>query len=125
MFRCIEARQEVYMADARKERIARNEGAFRALNESLEASVHRGRPAGEFAGFVCECGDPTCEATVRLELPAYEAVRHDSQLFILVPGHEAPDTEDVVDDGDGYVVVRKHDDVAQTVRRSDPRRDDA
>ena len=30
----------------RKERIAHNESAFRELNESLEASVHRGRPAG-------------------------------------------------------------------------------
>ena len=31
------------MASRRVDRIARNESAFRALNESLEASVHRGR----------------------------------------------------------------------------------
>ena len=109
------------MATRRKERIARNESAFRALNESLEASVHRGRPELELAGFVCECGDPNCEATVRLELAAYEAIRQVSQLFIVVPGHEITDAEDVVEDRDSYRVVRKHADVADIAERSHPR----
>jgi hypothetical protein len=111
------------IASRRKEQIARNESAFRALNESLGASVHRDRAAGDFAGFVCECGDPDCDTTVRLEMPAYESIRQDSQLFFAVPGHEAPGAEDVVDRRDGYVVVRKHEDVADIVARTDPRRD--
>ena len=105
----------------RKARIAHNENAFRSLNESLGASVHSGRPESELAGFVCECGDPRCDDTVRVAVPQYDAIRADAQLFILVPGHEILDAEDVVDDGDGYVVVRKHDDVADIVRRGDPR----
>jgi hypothetical protein len=112
------------MATMRKARIAHNENAFRALNESLGASVHSGLPAGELAGFVCECGDPACDTTVRVEIPTYESIRADAQLFILVPGHEAPDAEDVVGDGDGYVVVRKHDDVAAIVKRDSPREND-
>jgi len=111
------------MTRLRKARIAHNEGAFRALNESLEASVHRDGPDGHVAGFVCECGDPECEATIRLELPAYESIRQDAQLFFLVPGHEEPEAEDVVDDGAGYLVVRKHEDVADIVAQSDPRRE--
>jgi len=103
------------MATARKERIARNESAFRKLNERLEANVHRGRTEPEYAGFVCECGDGDCDTTVRVPLAAYEAVRQDDRNFIVVPGHELGDTEDVVDDGDGYLVVRKHDDVAEIV----------
>lgn len=113
------------MADLRRERIARNESAFRALNESLEASVHRGRPAVEQAGFVCECGDPDCDSTIRMSLTEYEAVRADAQLFALVPGHEAPDAEDVVDDRSGYRVVRKHEDVAPIAERGHRRRDEA
>jgi hypothetical protein len=105
-----------------KQRIARNESVFRALNESLEASVHRGRPAVELAGFVCECGDPECDATVRLDLPTYESIRQDAQLFVLVPGHELLDAEDVVDTGGGYIIVRKHEDVAAIVERTNPRR---
>ena len=112
------------MATLHKERIARNESAFRALNESLESSVHRGDgPAGHLAGFVCECGDPECEATIRLELSAYESIRQDAQLFFLVPGHEEPAAEDIVDEGAGYLVVRKHEDVADIVEQSDPRRE--
>jgi hypothetical protein len=103
------------MASARKERIARNESAFRELNERLEASVHRGRTEPEYAGFVCECGDGDCDMTVRVPLGAYEAVRQNARDFIVVAGHELEDTEDVVDEGDGYVIVRKHDDVADIV----------
>ena len=111
------------MTRRRTERIAHNESVFRALNESLEASVHRGRPERDRAGFVCECGDPACDETVRVELPAYESVRADSQLFIVLPGHALPDVEDVVSEHDGYVVVRKHADAAEIVERTDPRRD--
>jgi hypothetical protein len=103
------------MTTERKERIARNESSFRELNESLEASVHRGKTEPEYAGFVCECGDGECDTTVRVPLDAYESVRRDGRNFIVVPGHEIPDAEDVVDDRDGYLVVRKHDDVTDIV----------
>jgi hypothetical protein len=111
------------MARNRKERIAHNESVFRALNDSLEASVHRGRAEGDRPGFVCECGDPDCDETVRVELPSYESVRADSKQFIVLPGHEMPDVEDVVSDSEGYVVVRKHADTADIVERTDPRRE--
>ena len=109
------------MTTRRAERIARNESEFRDLNENLEANVHRGRPHNDFAGFVCECGDQECESIIRLDLSVYESIREDSKLFFVVPGHEAPDVEDVVDEHDGYRVVRKHDDVAQTVHHTHPR----
>ena len=110
------------MAPDRKERIARNESSFRELNESLETNVHRGGSEPDYAGFVCECGDEDCDTTVRIALPAYEAIRRDSMLFFVVPGHEEPDAEDVVDEGDGYVIVRKHEDVAEIAESTDPRR---
>jgi hypothetical protein len=109
------------MADLRKERIACNEGAFRELNESLESHVHRGRPEGDYAGFVCECGNGDCDAIVQLDLATYERIRDDPMLFFAVRGHEAPDTEDVVDDGGHYVILRKHDDVAEIAEATDPR----
>lgn len=110
------------MPTQRKERIARNEAAFRNLNDGLEANVHRGRTDREFAGFVCECGDGDCDTTIRVDLDSYESVRQDQRLFIVVPGHQTPDTEDVVDDGDGYLVVRKHDDVSHIVEGDEQRR---
>jgi hypothetical protein len=103
------------MPTRREERIARNEAAFRELNQSLEANVHRGRTEPDFAGFVCECGDGDCDTTVRVPLDAYTSVRADARLFFVVPGHEIPDTEDVVDAGDGYLIVRKHEEVSEIV----------
>jgi hypothetical protein len=111
------------MPDRRTKQIARNESAFRALNESLEATIHSDRADSDFAGFVCECGDPNCDTTVRVTLPTYESVRRDSMLFLVVPGHDAPDVEEVVADGDGYVVVRKHEDVRAIVEGTDRRSD--
>jgi hypothetical protein len=103
------------MASARKERIARNESAFRELNEGLEENVHRGRTEPDYAGFVCECGDGDCDMTVRVPLGAYEAVRQNDRDFIVIPGHELPESENVVDEADGYLIVRKHADVADNV----------
>lgn len=103
------------MTTGRNERIARNEASFRELNQSLESNVHRGQTQPAFAGFVCECGDGDCDTTLRVPLDSYLAAREDDKLFIVVPGHEIPDTEDVVDEGDGYNVVRKHEDVAEFV----------
>src|SRR5690348_11778759 len=111
------------MAESREERLARNEASFRSLNDSLDTRVHE-RLSGSGStvpGFVCECGDSDCEDIIQVELTAYEAVRRDPCLFLLHPGHEAPDIEDVVRREDRYVVVRKHDDVAEVVRETDPR----
>ncbi|HWI09350.1 MAG TPA: hypothetical protein VNT54_17765 [Solirubrobacteraceae bacterium] len=110
------------MASDRHERIARNESAFRDLNERLEANVHRGETEPDYAGFVCECGDRDCDTTVRMALGMYEQIRQDSMLFFVVAGHEAPDAEDVLDEAGGYLVVRKHEDVAKITERTDPRR---
>jgi hypothetical protein len=109
------------MATERKQRIAYNESAFREINETLERDVHRGRTQKEYAGFLCECGDPDCEDLVRVDLDTYESIRADAQLFFAVRGHEEPEAEDVVDERDGFVVVRKHEDVADIAQRTDPR----
>ncbi len=109
------------MTTERKERIARNESSFRELNESLEASVHRGKTEPEYAGFVCECGDGECDEIVRLTLSSFEKIRQDSLLFFVVPGHEIPDAEDVVEECDGYLIVRKHQDTAEFAELSDQR----
>ncbi|MDP1847765.1 MAG: hypothetical protein Q8K79_08235 [Solirubrobacteraceae bacterium] len=109
------------MASPRNERIAKNENAFRQLNESIENSVQRRRTDDDLGGFVCECGDEDCEDIVRLPLATYEEIRRDSRLFFTVPGHEMPEAEDVVRRGEGYHVVRKHVDVAEITDAGDPR----
>ncbi len=95
------------------ERAARNEAAFRNLNENLVKQLRA--TASDTAGFVCECSASTCRRLVDLTPEEYRAVRQDSMCFFVVPGHERVDVEDVVEEHDGYFVVRKHEELAAVV----------
>lgn len=93
--------------DMSAERVARNDSAFRAANEEIEAAGVR---AGvEPVPFLCECADTSCTQIVRLALDEYEAVRANPRTFLNVVGHEvnAGPHGKVVQRFDGYVVVEK------------------
>ena len=113
------------MNQNRKDRFARNEASFRSINETLGESLSTiGVEVGELAAFVCECGHPECSQLVQLPLPDYERIRGDSRRFLIVPGHDIPGVEDVVDTTARFAVVQKHEDVRDIVEASDARRDD-
>jgi hypothetical protein len=111
------------MSQSREERLARNEASFRSLNEAIATKVHARRPESdaELAGFLCECANVDCEDLVHMDMEHYEKVRQDACLFLLRPGHEIPDVEDVVERADGVLIVRKHDDVTDIVHETNPR----
>jgi hypothetical protein len=110
------------MTDERRERIARNESRFRDLNEALMTSVHgRVSRGSDRSGFVCECALSECLQVVSLPLAKYEEIRRDARHFLVAPGHELPDAEQVIERGDGFLVVEKHPDVAPLVEATDPR----
>lgn len=101
---------------------AANEAIFRDVNERVvEIDRAHGVPAGEIATFVCECSDSTCLARVALSVSAYEEVRANPTRFVLVPGHETPEIEHVVERHEGYVVVEKIGKAAEVAREHDPR----
>jgi hypothetical protein len=88
----------------RKERIARNEANARSLNERFG-----------IGHFTCECGDADCHKVIGLPLEIYHSIRSDDRRFLIVPGHEIPEMEDVVVERKDWAVVRKHDAVAHIV----------
>ena len=110
------------MTQLREERLARNEAVHRVFNESLEAFQTKLAGTQILAGFVCECGDPDCVDIVKMGIGRYEKIRHNPRLFLVRPGHEIPDIEDIVNREDGFLVVRKHDNLADIARETDPRR---
>lgn len=77
----------------------------RRVNEAIE----RGAKAAAAAVFVCECGNLGCNSTVELTIAAYEKVRSGFDRFLVVPGHELEDIEDVVERHEDYLVVAKRD----------------
>ena len=109
------------MASDRAERIAENESLFRVANERMASWEERERDEARELYF-CECGRSECREKVELTKRDYESIRSDSLSFFVVPGHELPDVETVIDASDDRVVIRKDPDVAEQVRASDPRR---
>lgn len=108
--------------EERVRRVGENEALFRVVNERIEDLNRAFARITETMDVVCECGDIDCSQRVVLGLDDYERVRAESTTFVLAPGHEMPDVEDVVARGDGFVVVRKHRGLPEEVaRETDPR----
>ena len=81
-------------------------------------------PPRRLSTYFCECADTECRAKVPLRRSDYERIRADAKQFFVVPGHEILDVETVVErhDDEGWVVVAKPPEVAETLERTNPRR---
>ena len=105
----------------RLQQIAEHEISFREINERLATDVRGVSPDEVAIDFVCECGVVSCTATVSLTLGEYDAIRGNGARFAVLPGHEIPDSEDVVDRAEGHYVVHKHESTAPLARQANPR----
>jgi hypothetical protein len=110
------------VASERAERIAENESIFRLANERMAKWEERERPDARELYF-CECGNAECREKVELVKADYERARGDSSTFFVVPGHEIPELEAVIEQHEEWVLVRKSPEVREQVESSDPRRD--
>lgn len=91
----------------REVRAARNESLFRAVNEQIKGLTDAfAVVAGSFA-IACECADTSCIETLELSPEEYEAIRAEPRQFAVRPEHVYPDTEEVVRESNGFVVVEK------------------
>ena len=107
--------------DAREERLACNEILFREISESIEV-VAQSQGAGDHVfDFMCECTNVDCTLSLPLALAVYEDTRGAPDLFLVAPGHDLPEIEDIVQRGDGYQVVRERGDVARFAAERHPR----
>lgn len=104
------------------ERVADAEGTGRLANEQIVRAAAPGADDGAPMTFRCECGNEICDEPLVITGALYERVRQDPMHFVVRPGHEVPEAEDVVETGDGYEIVRKHENVRHVVEHSDPRR---
>lgn len=110
------------MTDGSDQRVARNEALFREANEAIERGLWPGE--GHQVRFRCECAALDCAQTVELKLGEYERVRANPSRFVLVPGHQLPEFETVVEEGPDYVVVEKRGKAGEVAERLDPRDQD-
>lgn len=79
--------------------------AVRDANEAT-ARDNDGLTAGvEAAPLRCECGDPTCRASVAMTRSDYEDVRCGGSRFLIETNHENPETACVVREVAGFAVI--------------------
>ncbi|MBW3594953.1 MAG: hypothetical protein KY391_05190 [Actinobacteria bacterium] len=91
-----------------EKKLAQNEAMFRQVNENIEkAAIEHRYEATELPVFVCECSNEVCGDLIRLSVTQYEDVRRHGDRFFVLPGHEVPEIERVVERYETYVVVEK------------------
>jgi hypothetical protein len=89
------------MDDERERRIAQNEVLWREINELVATDP------GVLNRVFCECGRVGCSDVVAMTADEYRSVRAQTTTFVVAPGHEIPDVEHVVADGERFRVVEK------------------
>ena len=110
----------------RLQRQAQNEALQREVNERIDSLDRRAERDGVTAAgskfrFHCECGRGSgCTEMLWMTLAEYDKVREQDDRFTLVPGHETPALEHVVERSDRYVIVDKVPDAERFVE-DDPR----
>jgi hypothetical protein len=113
------------MADAgaeRERRIGKNEALFRDVNERMQGLNETFASFTRKMEIVCECAEMSCVERISIPVDQYETLRADPTMFAVVPGHEVPDVEEVVERRDSYDVIRKFAGVpARIARETDPR----
>jgi hypothetical protein len=95
---------------------AQNQALFREINEHVPNLAQQNR-----IDYLCECADEDCATTIELMPGEYQAIRANPRRFAIVPGHDAPATERVVEEHDGYAVVEKSGFSAGIAEKLDPR----
>ena len=111
---------------SRDERVAANEAKFRDANEIIRKQADKlPLERDSHVPFLCECANTGCTEVLRLTLDNYEAVRANPHTFAIVPGHQEPESETVVDGiggaRDGFAVVEKKSPGHEITEQTDPR----
>jgi hypothetical protein len=112
------------MDQSTKDRIAHNEAFFREINERVQ-ELERERqddadPRVRWE-FLCECGQATCAEPLRMTRAEYEGVRSNPFRFAVLPGHEDPEVERVLERTDRFLAVEKDPDEQDIASATDPR----
>jgi hypothetical protein len=83
----------------------RTEEAFRDANTKI-MDVARELELGGPVPILCECCDPSCHQVIRMPWSEFRSL-HERNLFVVVPGHEHLEVEQLVAETPAYNLVEK------------------
>jgi hypothetical protein len=100
------------------ERVARVQLLYREVNERIHAigTGAFGLPSDEPLNVVCECLDAACADRITISPRELERARSSPARFIVLPGHEAVEFEEVLERRSGFLVVAKDAALIERVR---------
>lgn len=104
--------------NARDERIAKNEAVLRAANRELEQADKEVGGDGVL-DVLCECGQEGCSGVISMAIAEYDSLHAQDDRFVVVPGHENPEIETVVDRRESYLVVDKFGEAEEIAEKSE------
>ena len=94
-----------------EERRKKNEEDFRAFNvanrQAMEVVMDDDSKREFPLGMVCECSNPNCFERIELSVSERRLIRKDSNMFVIVPGHQDESIEEVVGESQSYALVKK------------------
>jgi len=103
------------------ERAARNEEVFRGVNEQIEDGAEQHAVSGPLP-FHCECGSAFCLDTIEIPPTRYAAIVRERYHFVVIPGHEEPQIEQIVETEPEFLVVEKIGEAREQIDRDHPQR---
>ena len=101
------------------DRAARNEEIFRGVNERIDEGAERHDVVTPLP-YHCECGRAACVGTIEIHPPEYERVVRERYRFVLIPGHEDPAIERVVERHSDFIVAEKIGEARAQIDRDHP-----
>ena len=95
------------MSSLWEQRAARNEALFREVNENIARLEDPHGATSTVPVYICECANADCTVQLAIDPETYRRVRENPRWFFLLPGHEDPQLERVVETHRDYLIVEK------------------
>jgi hypothetical protein len=102
-------------------RAAHNEEVFREVNDRIEEGAEQHAVTGSLP-FHCECSRATCVETIEIPPNRYEAIVRERYRFVVIPGHEEPEIERVLQAEPEFLVVEKIGEARDQIDRDHPQK---
>ena len=77
------------------------------MNQNIARLEERHGTTTTVPVYICECANADCTAQLPIDAATYRRVRANPRLFFLLPGHEDPQLERVVEKHRDYLIVEK------------------
>jgi hypothetical protein len=89
----------------REVRQAKNQALFRSVNDRIAELSERFADDQDLQ-IICECANTGCTERIEVPFEEYARIRECVDWYVITPGHVFPDAEHVIEQHNGYEIVK-------------------